>query len=99
MIGAEVEHAKLGRDTKRGSVMLPRSHQQLRCGVSRPAPRRGLSSQRGASLLPAGGLRRRRSGIAVGFAYALAAEQKNLGVLDQTVGDCSRDGRVVEYVA
>src|SRR6516165_7777751 len=51
MIGAEVEHGIRG---KMGTgAEAPAPHWQLRCGVSRPAPRHGLSSQRGACLLPA----------------------------------------------
>src|ERR1700688_5218548 len=42
---------ELSRDTK-GGTSSSRLRRQLRCGVSRPAPRRGLSSQRGASSLP-----------------------------------------------
>ena len=96
MIGAEVEH---GVERSVGREQCSRAHGQLRCGVSRPAPRRGLSSQRGACLLPDSLFGRRRIGIAIAFAEAVAAEQKDFGILHQTIGDGRRDGGVVEDVA
>src|SRR5215510_8180823 len=72
---------------------------QRRCGVSRPTPRRGISSQRGACLQPAGLFGSRRIGIPVAFAKAVATKQEDLGVLHQPVGDGGRDGGVVEDVA
>src|SRR5205814_2172701 len=41
-IGADVEHEKRKQDLEAGAE-APAPHGQLRCGVSRPAPRRGLS--------------------------------------------------------
>jgi hypothetical protein len=40
-----------------------------------------------------------RIGILVGFSQAVAAQQKDFGVLDQAVGDGGCDGGVVEDVA
>jgi hypothetical protein len=41
----------------------------------------------------------RRTGVLAGLAQTVAAEQKYLGVLDQAVGNRSRDGGVEEDVA
>ena len=52
------------------------------------------------SLLVAGGLfGRRRIGIPVAFAEAVAAQEKDLRVLHQPIGDGGGDGGVVEDVA
>src|SRR6266849_10437198 len=48
VIGAEVEH---GEEGHRGGSRGSRLYGQRRCGVSRPTPRSGLSSQRGACLM------------------------------------------------
>ena len=83
-----------------------------RAGAEAPAPigsaveglpggllRRGISSQRGACSLPAELIRRPADLDTVAFAEALAAEQEDLGVFHQAVGDGGGDGGVVEDVA
>jgi hypothetical protein len=47
----------------------------------------------GASLLG------RRIGIFIGLAQTIAAQQEDLGVLDEAVGNGGRDGRIKEDVA
>src|ERR1044072_7941060 len=50
-------------------------------------------------LLVAGDLLVRRCGVSGGFGEGIAAEQEDLGVLDQAVGDRGGDGRVEQNVA
>ena len=61
-------------------------------------PRRRLSSQLGACWF-ASLFGSWRIGISIAFAEAVAAEQEDLGVFDQAIGDGSGDGGVVEDVA
>jgi hypothetical protein len=98
MIGAEVEQegSEGNRRSGRGTPAPPR---QRRCGVSRRTPPTGLSSQRGAWPGPALGFFGRRNRILIGLTQAVAAQQEDLGVFHQTVGDGGGDGRVEEDVA
>jgi hypothetical protein len=92
VIGAEVEHGE-----RRAGAINPRPPQQRRCGVSRRTPPAGLSSQRGASSVPALGFLSRRIGI-FGFAQTFATQQEDLGVFHQTVSDRGGDRGVEEDV-
>src|SRR5271170_3351786 len=96
MIGAEVEH--VGEVTKTSGSRSPRpalvsAVEGLPGGLLRP----GISPQRGACLEPAKLLGWRIR--ILGFTEAIAAEQEDLGVLDEAVGDGRGDGGIEENVA
>src|SRR5262245_32109201 len=86
------------REREKGREVSSRPPQQRRCGVSRRTPPTGLSSQRGASPEPVLLLFGRRIG-ALGLAKAGTAQQEDLGVLHQPIGDCRGNGRIKEDVA
>src|SRR5712692_8441581 len=88
-----------GRRQKERELGSSRPPRQRRCGVSRRTPPSGLSSQRGAWSEPALRFLSRRIGILVGLPQAVAAQQEDLGVFYQAVGDGGGDGRIEEDVA
>ena len=67
--------------------------------VTRRTPPARDIAQSGACLLPAGLLTGWRMWIFIVFAQAVATQQKDFGVLDDTIGDGSGDSGVVEDVA
>src|ERR1039458_7504 len=85
---------KRQKEREPGSSRPPR---QRRCGVypADSSARVIVTARRlvGASLLG------RRIGILVGFAKTIAAQQEDLGVFDEPVGDGGGDGRIKEDVA
>ena len=95
MIGAEVEHVRRGR--KRAGAEAPARLVSAVEGLPGGLLRPGISPQRGACLEPAR-LRGWRIRI-LGLAEAITAEQEDLGVLDEAVGDRRGDGRIEENVA
>src|SRR5215510_15588700 len=78
------------REREKGREVSSRPPQQRRCGVSRRTPPTGLSSQRGASSVPALGFLGRRCG-SFGLAQTVATQQEDLGVFHQAVSDGGRD--------
>src|SRR5580765_7433428 len=86
------------REREKGRESHSRPPRQRRCGVSRRTPPSGLSSQRGASSEPALGLLGRRIGV-FGLTQTVAAQQEDLGVFYQAVGDSRGDGRIEKDVS
>jgi hypothetical protein len=66
--------------------------------IRRTPPARNIA-QSGACLLPAELLSDRRMWSSVAFAKAVAAQQEDLGVLDETVRNRCGDGGVVKDIA
>jgi len=95
MIGAEVEHVRRGR--KRAGAEAPARLVSAVEGLPGGLLRPGISPQRGACLEPAKLLGWRIR--VLGLTEAIAAEQEDLGVLDEAVGDRRGDGRIEENVA
>ena len=87
-----------GDENERAGVKAPARIGSAVEGLSGGLLRPGISPQRGACLQPAQ-LLGRRIGDFVGFAQTVTAEQEDLGVLDEPVGDGGSDGGVEKDVA
>ena len=96
MIGAEVEHG--GIKTREREPKLPRPWAAPLKVIRRTPPARNIA-QSGACLLPTGLLTGRRMWISAAFAKTVPAQQKDLGVLDETVRNGRGDGGVVKDAA
>ena len=97
VIGAEVEHGGKdrsgGRNRRNSSPRLGSADVELAGGLLR---RVIVTARRmvGPALWFG-----RRIGILVGLAQAVAAQQKDLGVFDEAIGNGGGDGRIEEDVA
>jgi hypothetical protein len=92
MIGAEVKHGWTGAE---GVGTLRPLAAPLR-GSPGGLLRSGYLTER---RLTEAGLLFRRIGVSAGLAQTVAAQQEDLGVLDQPIGNRSGDGRIKEDVA
>ena len=92
MIGGEVEHGWTGAE---GVGALRPLAAPLR-GSPGGLLRSGYLTER---RLTETGLLFRRIGVSAGLAQTVAAQQEDLGVFDQPVGNRSGDGRIKEDIA
>jgi hypothetical protein len=93
MIGAEVKH---GQADRRSGSWGPARLGNAVVGLAGGRLRRVIITARRMS---GAGLLGRRIGIFVGFAQAIASEQKDFGVLNEPVSDGGGDGRIKEDIA